>query len=148
VARKFTSMECGVFASPAYLAARGTPRQPLDLPAHACLRYGNVERHAEYGFLTEEGVLPVPVVGPITSNDGGALVALAEQGAGVVVVPWFLAHDAVRAGRLVRILPEARLSSVAGHAVHAHGRHAPARVRAFVDAVVDAFRAPPWGSLS
>ncbi len=146
IARRF-ARDVGVCcASPAYLARRGTPRHPLELGQHACLRYANIARDQEWRFATDEGDVSVPVSGPLTSNDGTLLTALAEAGAGIVVAPWFIVAEAVRAGRLVRVLPTFPQSDLPCQAVHGQGRRPPAKVRAFVEHLVEWFREPPWGA--
>jgi DNA-binding transcriptional LysR family regulator len=146
VARRF-ARDLGVCcASPAYLAKHGTPLHPLDLADHACLRYSNVSRDQEWRFQTLDGALSVPIAGPITTNDGTLLTALAEAGAGVVVGPWFIMGESVRAGRLARVLPDFGMNELPCQAVHAHGHRPPAKVKAFVDHLVESFREPPWGA--
>jgi DNA-binding transcriptional LysR family regulator len=134
-----------VCASPAYLARHGVPRHPLELSRHACLRYSNVPRDREWRFQTPDGEVVVPALGPVTTNDGTLLAALAEAGAGIVVGPWFILGDAVRAGRLVRILGSYASWEMHCHAVHGQGARPPSKVRAFVDHLVEWFRVPPWG---
>ncbi len=146
VARRFARDVGVVCASPAYLARHGSPRHPLELAEHACLRYANVTRDQEWRFQTDEGPLSVPISGPITTNDGTLLTALAEEGAGLVVGPWFIMGESVRAGRLVRVLSTYGLNELPCQAVHAHGNRPPSKVRAFIDHLVAAYREPPWGS--
>lgn len=146
VARRF-ARDVGVCcASPAYLAKHGVPTHPLDLGGHACLRYSNITRDQEWRFLLGESSLSVPISGPITSNDGTLLTSLAEAGAGLLVSPWFIVGEAIRAGRLVRVLPELAMNDLPCQAVHAHGRRPPTKVRAFVDHLVTWFKDPPWGA--
>ena len=149
VARRLARIPVVVAASPAYLAAHGVPRHPLELVGHACLRYAHVGRDREWSFKDGDSVLAVPVAGPVTATDSGALVALAERGVGMVSVPWFLVCDAIRAGRLVWILRDFALGDLSGvpcQAVHAHGHRAPARARAWIDHLVACFDTPPWGN--
>ncbi|MDP2311955.1 MAG: LysR family transcriptional regulator [Pseudomonadota bacterium] len=145
VARRF-ARDVGVCcASPDYLARHGAPKHPIELADHACLRYANVSRDQEWRFQTPDGALSVPIAGPMTTNDGTLLTALAEAGAGLIVSPWFIVGESVRAGRLVRVLPTFGLNELPAQAVHAHGHRPPAKVKAFVDHLVDYFREPPWG---
>lgn len=132
-------------ASPAYLARRGVPKHPLDLAHHDCLRYAYISRDDEWRFTMGDAQVTVPVTGTIAATDGALLAALAEAGAGVTVAPWFIVGEAIRAGRLVRVLPAYTLAELPCQAVHAQGRRPPARVRVFVDHLVEAFRVPPWG---
>lgn len=145
-ARRFAKDVAVCCASPAYLAKHGVPTHPLELARHACLRYTNVARDQEWKFVTPDGELSVPVSGALSTNDGTLLTALATAGAGIVVGPWFIVGEAVRAGRLVRILPEFGLAELPCQAVHGQGRRPPAKVRAFVDHLVEWFREPPWGA--
>jgi DNA-binding transcriptional LysR family regulator len=146
VARRFARDAVVCCASPAYLAKHGVPVHPLDLARHACLRYSNVTRDQEWRFRLGDSTLSVPISGPITSNDGTLLISLAEAGAGAVAIPWFIVGESVRAGRLVRVLPEFAMNDLPCQAVHAHGRRPPAKVRAFVEHLVAWFKDPPWGS--
>jgi DNA-binding transcriptional LysR family regulator len=133
-------------ASPAYLARRGVPQHPLDLARHDCLRYAYISRDEEWRFTKGEETVTVPVTGTLAATDGALLAALAEAGAGVTVAPWFIVGERVRAGRLVRLLPAWNLNNeLPCQLVHAQGRRPPARVRAFVEHLVEAFRTPPWG---
>ncbi len=148
VARKFASSAFVVVASPAYLARRGEPQHPLDLVGHACLHYAHVKREQEWTFQEGDEVFSVPTTGPVTCSDSGTLEALAEQGAGILAAPWFLVVDAVRQGRLVPVLGAYSTGAeLSCQVVHAHGHRPPARVRAFVEHLVEVFREAPWGAV-
>ena len=145
-ARRFAVDKLVCVASPAYLARAGPPTRPEELAGRPCLRYANVSPAEEWRFVGPAGQpVVVPVSGPLESNDGALLAAMAEAGAGLSVAPWFLLCGAVRAGRLVRVLADWPLADLPCQAVHAHGRHPPARVRVLLDHLVESFRVPPWG---
>lgn len=144
-ARRFAVDQLVCVAAPTYLARRGVPQRPEELSAHTCLRYSNMAQDREWRFSGPSGPISVPVDGPLASNDGGLLSGLAEAGGGFIVAPWFLVADAVRAGRLVPVLTDFVSGDLPCQAVHAHGRHPPARVRALLDHLVASFRVPPWG---
>ncbi len=145
--RRFAVDHLVCVAAPSYLARHGQPERPEELATHVCLRYSNVPRDREWRFRGPEGEIPVPVNGPVASNDGGLLAALAEAGAGFTIAPWFSVADAVRAGRLVAVLTGFMGAELPCQVVHAHGRRPSARVRSLVDHLVAAFRVPPWGRL-
>lgn len=71
------------------------------------------------------------------------LVEAACQGLGLVFCPIFLTAASLRAGRLVRVLPQWRFPLTVS-AVFPNARHVPAKVRIFVDFLVAHFRRPPW----
>lgn len=60
----------------------------------------------------------------------------ARSGLGVAVLPNWLIEGDLRAGRLVRILPECTMKEVPIHVVYAGQRVLPARVSAFIDFAV------------
>jgi DNA-binding transcriptional LysR family regulator len=69
----------------------------------------------------------------LATDSVSALRGLLESGCGVSALDEFSAADAIRAGRLVRVLPNWALGRGGIHAVFPPGRHMPAKVRAFVD---------------
>jgi len=69
-----------------------------------------------------------------------ALVALAREGLGFVVLPELLLKDAVAEGALWRVLPGWRWRRPGVYAVRPSREHAPMRVRVFLDAMAEAMR--------
>ncbi|OIQ78477.1 LysR substrate binding domain protein [mine drainage metagenome] len=61
------------------------------------------------------------------------LQALARAGAGVAALPDVFARDALRAGELLRVLPDWCLPAAPAWAVFPGRRLMPAKTRAFVD---------------
>jgi DNA-binding transcriptional LysR family regulator len=59
-------------------------------------------------------------------------------------VPAFEAARHVRAGRLVQLFPSWSVGQFTLHAVYPATRYVPLKLRAFLDAVVLAWRKPPW----
>ncbi len=146
VARRFALDTLVLVASPAYLARAGTPSHPAELAVHRRLRYAHMDPERGVPFTGIDGEFTVPMLGPIAASDSTLLRALAEEGAGVLVAPWSHVGEAIVTGRLVRLLADYRIGDVPCQVVHAHGPHAPARLRAFVDHLVEHFRLPPWGA--
>jgi DNA-binding transcriptional LysR family regulator len=82
----------------------------------------------------------------ITSHSGMACEA-ALAGLGVCGVPTFVAEEALRQGRLERVLPDWRLRKVQLNAAMPTRKHVPARTRAFIDFLVQTFGGTdrdPW----
>jgi DNA-binding transcriptional LysR family regulator len=61
----------------------------------------------------------------------------------VSVLASFLCEAELAAGRLVRVLPEWQGAPTLVHAIYPSTRHVSAKVRAFVDALVEAFASSP-----
>lgn len=137
VARKIATAASLCAASPAYLAARGTPRALADLASHNCLRY--TYRQGPGGWEFERGGerRHVRPRGTLSANNGDALRAAALGGLGIVLLPDFIIGHDVAAGRLVPLLTDWRQPEFPIHAVFPPQRHGSAKLRTFVDFLVD-----------
>lgn len=133
-------------ASPSYVERNAPLRSPEDLAAHACLTYAYSSIGNQWHFTDAAGGLhEVRVSGPAQANNGAMLAALAVAGAGIILEPDFIVAADVRAGRLVRLLPEYAAPSIGIHAIYPSRRHLSAKVRAFVDFLAARFaREPAW----
>src|SRR5436190_18853818 len=73
------------------------------------------------------------------------LAALAVAGVGITLEPDFIVAPDVRAGRLVRLLPDYAPPSISINAAYPSRRHLSAKVRTFIDFLATHFeRDPPW----
>ncbi|HEY3500129.1 MAG TPA: LysR family transcriptional regulator, partial [Polyangiaceae bacterium] len=105
VARKVAESELRLFAAPSYLADHGRPRTPADLAGHACLTYGKRAANTTLRLEGPRGKKVVNVRGPFSCDDMGFLREATVAGLGIALLPTELAEPAVRASRLVRVLP-------------------------------------------
>jgi DNA-binding transcriptional LysR family regulator len=123
-----------VVASPAYLAARGTPLHPDDLQHHDCLTFGSRGSQPRgWLFTIESKVVPVRVGGTIDCNDGAVLHEWALAGHGLAWRSMWEAATELASGRLVTVLDAFRAPDDAIHALFPQRRHLPLRVRMFID---------------
>jgi DNA-binding transcriptional LysR family regulator len=91
----------------------------------------------EWRFVDRKGTpAAVRVSGNLISNSGDMLRVAALHGGGILLAPGFLIHDDLEAGRLVRLLPEYRPLEFAMNAVYPHRHHLSAKVRTFIDMLV------------
>ncbi len=145
VARRLAPIRNLAVASPDYLARHGTPRHPADLADHDCLVYSNVPESRVWGYVNEQGRWqPVQGRRRLRVNNGDYLRDAAIRGAGVVIEPTFLLHRAVTEGQLVPILTDVDWPEIAAYAVYPQTRHLSARVRAFIDFLVERFAGEPY----
>lgn len=145
VARRLTTVRIAICAAPGYLARCGTPLTPQDLAQHICLLYTNTARSDEWIFDGPDGRESVHVQGGWRANSGDLLRVAALAGEGVVCQPTFLVGNDLRQGRLVPLLPEYKLPDFTMYAVYPSRRHVSAKVRAFVDFMVESLGdPPPW----
>jgi DNA-binding transcriptional LysR family regulator len=146
IGRRIGVAEMICCAAPAYLAQHAVPRAPADLAAHACLTYAYSSEGDVWRFRDAAGRMhELTVGGPVRANNGAMLVALAAAGQGVTLAPDFIVADAVRAGRLVRLLPGYVAPAIDIVAAYPSRRHLSAKVRSFVDFLAQRFaRDPAW----
>jgi DNA-binding transcriptional LysR family regulator len=126
-------------ASPQYLQRHGTPRAPDELAAHRLLIYNLANNPHLLKFTRNGSVTTVPVAGFLEANDGQVVRAAALKHLGILMQPMYIIHDDVVAGRLVPVLQEWELSRLTINIAYPTRRHLPAKVRCFVDFLVEQF---------
>ncbi|BCX17441.1 MAG: LysR family transcriptional regulator [Geminicoccaceae bacterium] len=144
IARHLAPIRLVLCAAPAYLERHGTPHEPRDLRHHRCLHYGYLSTGQRWHLEREGRRETVAVADRFVANNGDFLAAAAEAGAGIVLAPTFIVGDALRAGRLVRVLDGWETPRFALYAVWPPGSRPPPRVRALVDFLVGRFGDPPY----
>lgn len=100
VARKLGDLRAGFFASPTYLARRGTPSCLEELAEHDGL--WPPPRRSGEPFSIDTAQPPPPAA--ISCTDFATVRALACVGAGVALLPTFMIRSDVAAGTLVQVL--------------------------------------------
>ncbi|WP_070885388.1 LysR family transcriptional regulator [Pseudomonas argentinensis] len=130
-----------VVASPDYLARHGTPQAPEDLLQHNCLRFNFRRAEPNWPFIRDGEVFSLKVCGNIECSSGEALAQLARVGAGIARIGAFTVNEDIGRGDLVQLLeaynPGGREPI---HAVFVGGPTMPARVRLFVDFLIEHHR--------
>lgn len=128
-----------VCAAPAYLERHGTPTRPQDLATHNCILFDQPDYLNQWPFRGPDGTVDrVRVRGNFRSDNGDALFELLLQGLGIAWAADFLALPHLAAGRLVPLLADATVDErTAIHAVYPQRRHLPAKVRAFIDFLLE-----------
>lgn len=136
--RPFHLVAC---ASPAYLRERGTPMAPADLGNHECVGYADWSRPEarEWHFVRDGRAHDVRPRSRLRVNDAKALLSAALAGYGIAVIDENLAHDALGAGQLVRLLHGFEAPSRPMHLLYLADRQQTPKLRSFIDAVVQAF---------
>ena len=140
-ARKIGDTGQVVVASPDYLARHGTPQAPEDLLQHNCLRFNFRRAEPNWPFVRDGEVFSLKVCGNIQCSSGEALAQLARVGAGIARIGAFTVNEDIGRGDLVQLLeafnPGEREPI---HAVFVGGPTMPARVRLFVDFLIEHHR--------
>jgi DNA-binding transcriptional LysR family regulator len=137
-------------ASPAYLKANAAPKLPADVAEHPCLVYSSVQGDERWQFTggigTREGGREesVPVHGPLRTNNLSVVLEATQDGMGLSILPWYVAHDAVQARRIVPLLTEFALPVQEMHAVFPSPKLVPSKVTTFISFLQERFTAEWW----
>ena len=132
-------------ASRAYLRRQGVPAVPADLTGHNCLHYPRAHEAPAWTLqpLPHLGTerVTVQVSGSLSANNSEALRDAAVAGLGVALLPDFTAQAALRAGKVVEVLPGwTPVGSFAGqlYALRPYAAHVPQAVSVLVKYLRDA----------
>jgi DNA-binding transcriptional LysR family regulator len=144
VARRITPVRIYACASPAYLKRRGTPKSPEQLAGHNCLVYPHPVHQGGWHFRRNGEERSVAVSGTLRGNNGDSLVSAAIDGLGIVFEPSFLVYDALREGKLVRLLRDWESEEMSVFAVYPNRKFLAPKVRSFIDFLVERFGPEPY----
>jgi DNA-binding transcriptional LysR family regulator len=136
VARPLCAMGYLLVASDGYLARQGTPLAPDELALHRCICLRHVELGASWSLRRGAETVVVGVPSRITINNSAAVMAAVEADGGIGLVADFVAHDALKAGRVRAVLPDWRVGEASRrtvYAVYVPGRHIALKIRALID---------------
>jgi len=138
VARRLGGTGIGIYASKTYLAARGTPKSPEQLRAHAFVMHTGVISNGRLPLVGpngEEKVLEVD--GPLSGNDFTFVLRALEASGGIGLLPKFSARRACAEGVLVQVLPEWTRQGGGLHLVYPSARYLPAKTKVFRDFILE-----------
>jgi len=128
-----------VCASPAYLAAHGSPEGLDDLEAHRGIVYGRAGQGRNWQFpISDKQMREVTPPSRLRFDDLEAIADAAEAGHGLAWLPCWLIREPVRAGRLVPLLENVPHLVIRTHALWPETLHLPLRVRLAIDALAAA----------
>lgn len=137
-ARKVLDFRRIVVASPAYLARHPAPRKPADLATHNCLGFNIKASLNEWPFIENGRSFGQPVSGNFKANNGDTVRETVLSGIGIARLGSFMIDDDLRAGRLVPLLEDYHPNdTLSVFAVFFRQKYMPARIRCFVDFLID-----------
>ena len=126
-----------VLASPAYLAARGTPKRVADLASHTLLGFSQLESLNEWPLLDGDGQ-PLHVKPGVRAFSGETLRQLALNDGGVVCLSDFMTRGDRASGALQQVLVK-QTQDVRQpiNAVYYRNTAISSRIKSFIDYVVE-----------
>ncbi len=135
-------------AAPAYQKRHAAPTTPAEVAAHPCLIYSSVQGDERWHFTSTSAGAgreeSVPVRGPLRTNNLSVLLEAARNGMGLAILPWYVAHESVRDGRVVPLLPGFALPVQEMHAVFPSPKLVPSKVSTFIAHLQQAFVEGWW----
>lgn len=137
VARQVGHMRNIVVAAPGYLARRGTPSTPQAIAGHDTIQFGGGAIAPEWRFDADGREIRIAHTPRFTTNIADAAIHHAERGGGLTCVLAYQAAEALAAGRLVTVLAAFEQPARPIHIVYPTSRLLSAKVRAFIDLVVE-----------
>lgn len=140
IARRITSYRYVLCASADYIARAGAPATPDALAEHACIVNSTISPTNQWQFMVDGERRSVGVRPRIRVNCARPVRALALAGYGIGICLLPTVSEDIAAGRLVRLLEAHEAYDRIIYAVYPHSRHLPAKLRAFLDHLIDHFR--------
>ncbi len=130
-----------VCAAPEYLKKNGVPRAPADLAKHTVVAASPVSSSVDWKFTTGKKTTSVKLAPRLTVTSNEAAIAAAVQGFGVTRLLSYQIAAFLDSGQLKAVLTDNEPPRLPIHVLHSEGRQASAKVRTFVDLLVERLRA-------
>ena len=132
-----------MFASTGYLEKHGRPERPEDISRHRLAQSIAVSASTDWPFMDNGKPLTVRAEPRLRMNTNDAVKELVRRGWGLSRLLSYQIAPELAAGQLQTVLGEYELPPLPIHVVHQEGRLVSAKVRAFVDYMVERLRADP-----
>ena len=141
VAAPLGSVSRVVCASPAYLERCGTPQSLGELATHRCISFDGLDAATAWLFVGADGQKrQARVRSRLTASTADAAIEAAVLGLGLTRVLSYQVADALRDGRLVRVLSEQEPPAVPVSLIYPGQGRLPMKTRAFIDFAVGPLR--------
>lgn len=133
IAKRVAVINRVLCASPAYLEARGVPKEPIDLVSHDCITYEGYSVTDEWEFRAGQDWEVIRVSSRLIVNSAEAAVVAALTNAGIIRLTSDHVEDSLRSGALVRLLQDFEPAPMPVSLVYPSQRQVPLKLRAFID---------------
>jgi len=138
VARQLIPMQMLVCASRDYARVHGLPRSVDELAGHGCINFRTASGRVKEWEFKVDGIAQrrLPVARH-TFNDADLMLQSVLDGQGIAQLPAYQVCDLLRDGRLVSCLAQ-YVPDDGGHYIcYLSRKHLPARIRVFVDYMIE-----------
>ncbi|ROH86265.1 LysR family transcriptional regulator [Pseudomethylobacillus aquaticus] len=152
IGRKLAYNQRILCCSPDYLQQHGAPASLTELRQHASLQFSTFKAPNYWRLKSESGSNPFKVtqvaITPVLRSDNAETLRQAALGGmGISLMARFIVDDDLKAGRLVRILPDISGEDSWIWAIYPNTPYVPLKVRVFIDFMLEQFaQHKAWGS--
>ncbi|AQT48163.1 DNA-binding transcriptional regulator, LysR family [Bartonella choladocola] len=141
IQRKLMDIHSVIVASPELLKATNVPKLPRDLKTLPCLVDRNSVNSDHWVFKDKEGsTFSVAVSGRMAVNGPVIIKRAAIAGIGFAKIPRFIAEEELRDGLIKTVLDDFIPDGAGLYVVYPQKRYLPAKVRMFIDYLVQWFK--------
>ncbi len=137
IARRLMTLSHVVCGSPDYFERRGVPQRPDDLQQHDCVQFTLSGHAREWSFRKAGRSVRVPVRGRYKVTSSLAVRDALRAGFGLSLIPWIYVREDIEEGRLLSVLDDWSAVETTLYAVYPSRRHVGAKLRAFLDFLVE-----------
>jgi LysR family transcriptional regulator AphB len=136
IARRIGMGRVTLVASPAYLAARGTPQSVQALADHDCVTLPSTSGRIVWRLDGPSGATETKVSGRFSANTAQAMLEAVLAGFGIGLLPAVMTSPRIGAGELVEVLPEHSVEGIEAYLVYLSRRQLPRAVSVFIEFMV------------
>jgi DNA-binding transcriptional LysR family regulator len=129
-----------VCASPEYLKKHGVPKNPADLTEHNIVVASAVTPSLDWRFYSGKKMIRMKVKPQLTVTNNEAAIVAAIDGFGMTRLLSYQIAPYVASGQIKIVLTEYEPPCLPIHVLHREGRQVSAKVRTFVDLLVEKLR--------
>jgi DNA-binding transcriptional LysR family regulator len=139
ISRRIMRSRSVTLASPSYLQQYGTPVHPHELAQHQCLTYSNLKYPRLWHYKNQYGMeVSVEVESRMSINSSEVELAMCCAGLGIARMPEFVLDDQLQTGELIELFADYQVSPIDIYLIYPSRKHMSAKVRSFIDYVVEA----------
>jgi len=143
IARRLAPARIVACAAPSYLEQHGLPGHPHDLVNHTCIIDTNFHGFDQWPFKIGKKRVSVKVSGRFSVNSAQSSRAMIIAGAGIGLIPTYAIAQDIKKQNAVMVLEAFEALDPGIYALYPHKGHLAAKVRAFVDFLVEEFAPEP-----
>ncbi|WP_204601961.1 LysR family transcriptional regulator [Paremcibacter congregatus] len=127
-------------AAPAYLAKHGIPTRLTDLKDHFLISSKAINTTSEWRFFDNNKLQSIKVTPRLITTSNAAAIEAARAGLGITRLISYQVARCINDGTLKTVLENFEASTLPIHILHREGRLTTAKVRCFIDMLVDDLR--------